>query len=318
MKFLLIFFLFLSINTHLFALDLEKKQQSCDEGRVESCLELALLYGSDGAILNLAKSAQYYYKSCRYNFARACGILGWIYETGKGVEVDKERAEKYHQQACSGNILISCNYIQSLEEERQKDRRTLRSWPTKIPVAISEHMKPIEIKSTVGKIGSKKRSHQSFEKPLPPVQVINSNKARSFLNPNQKIIAPKCEEAGITSCNQLGLMYEKGKGVKKDIKKAVSYYQKACQINYVGCYNLGVMYETGQGVVRSYHKAVDYYKTTCQAEFGLACHNLAVMHEHGRGVRINYTQAKEYYGRACDAGEQIGCNAYIYLFKAGY
>jgi TPR repeat protein len=52
-----------------------------------------------------------------------------------------------------------------------------------------------------------------------------------------------------SGCSQLGLMYEKGKGVKQDDFKALKFYQKACDLNNgTGCFNLGLMYEEGKGV----------------------------------------------------------------------
>jgi TPR repeat protein len=36
-------------------------------------------------------------------------------------------------------------------------------------------------------------------------------------------------------CSQLGLMYEKGKGVKQDDFKALKFYQKACDLNDSHC-----------------------------------------------------------------------------------
>jgi TPR repeat protein len=39
----------------------------------------------------------------------------------------------------------------------------------------------------------------------------------------------------------LGVMYEKGRGVKQDDFKALKFYQKACDLNYgSGCFNLGL------------------------------------------------------------------------------
>jgi TPR repeat protein len=46
-----------------------------------------------------------------------------------------------------------------------------------------------------------------------------------------------------------GFMYDRGKGVKQDDFKALKFFQKACDLNSGGgCYNLGVMYEKGDGV----------------------------------------------------------------------
>ena len=52
-----------------------------------------------------------------------------------------------------------------------------------------------------------------------------------------------------SGCSNLGLSYEKGKGVKQDDFKALKFYQKACDLNDgSGCSQLGFMYEKGKGV----------------------------------------------------------------------
>lgn len=48
---------------------------------------------------------------------------------------------------------------------------------------------------------------------------------------------------------------------KKDYAKAMDLFQQSCQKNNVwGCFNLGVMYESGQGVVRDINTASIYWK----------------------------------------------------------
>jgi TPR repeat protein len=50
-------------------------------------------------------------------------------------------------------------------------------------------------------------------------------------------------------CSNLGVMYEKGKGVKQDDLKALKFFQKACGLNDgSGCSILGYLYGKGKGV----------------------------------------------------------------------
>lgn len=61
--------------------------------------------------------------------------------------------------------------------------------------------------------------------------------------------------------NNLGLLYEQGKGVKQDIKKAFYYYQKAAvRKNEHALFNLGRCYEHAIGVQQDLSKARLYYK----------------------------------------------------------
>ena len=61
-------------------------------------------------------------------------------------------------------------------------------------------------------------------------------------------------------CSNLGLSYEKGKGVKQDDFKALKFFQKACDLNLgVSCSQLGLMYEKGKGVKQDNFKALKFY-----------------------------------------------------------
>jgi len=53
----------------------------------------------------------------------------------------------------------------------------------------------------------------------------------------------------MSGCSNLGVMYQLGEGVGKDLAKAVELYRKACDGgDMVGCSVLGFMYENGKGV----------------------------------------------------------------------
>ena len=59
----------------------------------------------------------------------------------------------------------------------------------------------------------------------------------------------------------LGSMYDQGRGVAKNERKAVEWYQKAAaQGNASAQNNLGVMYSQGRGVAKDERKAVEWYK----------------------------------------------------------
>ena len=49
-------------------------------------------------------------------------------------------------------------------------------------------------------------------------------------------------------CGKLGVMYEKGNGVEKDLGKAAELFKKACDGGeMLGCRNLGIMYKKCNG-----------------------------------------------------------------------
>jgi len=57
--------------------------------------------------------------------------------------------------------------------------------------------------------------------------------------------------------------------------KAAELYKKACDMgNASGCNNLGILYKHGQGVRQSYLKAAELYKKTCDMGYAAGCYNL--------------------------------------------
>ncbi|AHN43052.1 beta-lactamase [Helicobacter pylori oki828] len=59
---------------------------------------------------------------------------------------------------------------------------------------------------------------------------------------------------------------------KQDFSKAKGYFEKACDLNNGGgCSNLGVLYQNGEGVEKNLIKAAYFYSKACKLEFQKAC-----------------------------------------------
>jgi len=78
-------------------------------------------------------------------------------------------------------------------------------------------------------------------------------------------------------------------------------------------FNLGLMYQKGEGVKQDYFEAVKWYRQAEKQGDAKAQLNLGVMYINGDGVRQDDEQAKEWFGKACDNGYQKGCQYYSKL-----
>ena len=59
----------------------------------------------------------------------------------------------------------------------------------------------------------------------------------------------------------LGVMYDEGAGIEKDLVKAAAWYRKAADQGFIDAQtNLGMMYYYGQGIPRDHAEAARWFK----------------------------------------------------------
>ncbi len=75
-----------------------------------------------------------------------------------------------------------------------------------------------------------------------------------------RIFSPLAEQGVASAQFYLGLMYEKGRGVRQDHSTALTWFRKAAAQGYAGPQNnLGLMYERGRGVRKDVVRALMWY-----------------------------------------------------------
>ena len=118
--------------------------------------------------------------------------------------------------------------------------------------------------------------------------------------------------------NNLGELYYYGRGVARDYTQAREWYEKAAAAdNANAMYSLGWMYEKGSGVIsRDYTQARNWYQRAADAGHPDAMYNLGVLYENGQGVAQDYDKAREWYQMAADLGYADAKQALSRLAKA--
>src|SRR5215472_8256622 len=80
----------------------------------------------------------------------------------------------------------------------------------------------------------------------------------------------------------LGLMYEKGRGVRQDEAKAAEWYTKgALAGDRHAQFHLGLMLAQGRGIKKDPKKAADFFEAAAQQGHTLAAYNLAQTYVEG-------------------------------------
>jgi tetratricopeptide (TPR) repeat protein len=118
-----------------------------------------------------------------------------------------------------------------------------------------------------------------------------------------------CDGGNASGCNNLGFLYDFGRGVKQDYGKAFTFYTKACDGgDAFGCANLGFSYENGTGVAQDYGKSFTLYTKACKLENPDGCSLLGNLYRTGNGVAVNPELARQYLKKGCDMGNSWGCD----------
>jgi hypothetical protein len=90
----------------------------------------------------------------------------------------------------------------------------------------------------------------------------------------------------------LAWMFHTGKGVHKNMKRALAWYRVAADKDHPRAQNnLGVFYEQGIEVGKSYRTAAKWYKKAAEVGYPYAQYNLGVLYLNGKGVKKNKDQA---------------------------
>ena len=137
------------------------------------------------------------------------------------------------------------------------------------------------------------------------IHTQSRDQIRKELNQNYGfLIALKAAQKGSSEAQfNLGLMYERGIGVKQDYAQAVDWYHKAVKQDHAGAQcNLGMMYEKGLGVKEDYAQAVDWYRKAAEQSNAVAQFNLGWIYSNGKGVEANDVEAFNWYFKAAKNG----------------
>lgn len=115
----------------------------------------------------------------------------------------------------------------------------------------------------------------------------------------------------------LALLYEYGTPtMEKSPEKSVELFRKAALKGVAGaCLYLGIKYEHGSDISRDLEKAANCYRCAAAQEWPMAQYFLAGMYLKGKGVTKSPVKALAWYGLARDQGYPKAGEEYLTLEK---
>jgi TPR repeat protein len=153
---------------------------------------------------------------------------------------------------------------------------------------------------TVANGESRWQINDRFGIPLELIREANPDVDMNRIKGGEKIVIPG---ARIAQFN-LGMLYEQGKGVKKDLPRAAKWHLLAAKAGLADAqFTLGYLLEKGTASdtvldTPDLEGAVHWYSRAANQGFGAAQQNLAPLHSNGQGTARDLTLAYKWYALA--------------------
>jgi TPR repeat protein len=276
---------------------------------LDGCIGLLRLSEQEGSEVELEQPVEVLRRACRARQARACRALGGLYESGRGVELDRERALALYEEACE--------MAGGAEPAPTQWSRWFRR--------LAAHQEYLD--SLVAGFGGL----SGFEDVLPvgsdlshPDEVLacsdlglllSKGGAPSELARAHEILTDTCEQGEPNACLHLGGLFERGLGVERDVYRAGQLYERACAGGVMfGCVVLGLhiqAYGWGEELAR----VDDLYRRACQGGDATGCGLLGFAYELGQGVDPDLNRARDLYEQACTGGADWICYFLAELYR---
>ena len=114
---------------------------------------------------------------------------------------------------------------------------------------------------------------------------------------------PLAEKKNALAQYQIGLLYQHGKGVSKNLVKAATWYRLAAEQNLGSAQSsLGKFYLSGRGVKRDFKKALYWSKRGAFQGEAAAQTRLAFILRYGKGTKRNIPESLIWYKKAAEQG----------------
>ncbi len=276
--------------------DMEKgfllARQAAETGNPSACVVLGSCYeNGTGVEQNKNSAFNYYKKAADQNYKSGFFNVASCYEKGFGTEKDLPKALSYYEKAADKGIELAKKEKERLEENKKKcasmyaffseettieklleaenwfhnpivqaalsqkyydeknDSKTSFMWAEKSAAQnCIEGMALLGSKYIYG-IGCEENADKGLQLVRKVVEMIEADDT----------IPAQNNSRGIAFC-ALGSCYKLGKGIEKNEKEAVSWYQKAAEREYaMAQFYLGQCYDNGIGVNKDYKKAREWY-----------------------------------------------------------
>ncbi|WP_304407876.1 tetratricopeptide repeat protein [Bacteroides acidifaciens] len=270
-------------------------KKASDNGDISSTFYYGkMLLEGLGVAQDKKAGANYLLKAAETGFPQAMYYVGKCYRTGDGLTKNPDQAVVWLRKAAGAGVsnaqwdLAQCyrqgngtpiNYDQALYWYGEACAKGHTNAFKKL---IADSLVNTPFMAYMK--GMKAYSNKDFDEAIKQFKIVEK----------AKISDGKVMEAAITANNSYA---------KHNMKKGIKLLNDAAKTNAQAMYLLGALYEAGKGVDKDMTKAVEYINRSADNGYGLAECALADMYFEGRGVGQSYEKAVEWYVKAAEQGQ---------------
>lgn len=236
--------------------------KACDLGDPQGCYNVGLMADdARGGPRDLPRAAAKYQEACTLGSATGCTNLGFLYEKGSGVKVDKLKAVALYQHGCDGTSCQRSNLGGCVNVGRayrdgigvEKDEAH----------AAGIFREACDRKLDPDDIHAAENSARACS--LLGGLYIAGDGIPKDLDKGRELSELGCGRGDAFGCFNAA-------AVAADPATADHFLDLACKAGDAeGCFDLGVAYEKGRGVAADRKQAAELYKRACALGFAQAC-----------------------------------------------
>ena len=262
----------------------------------------------------------WYQKAAELEAPNAMNILGAMYETGKGVELNYTEAKSWYEKGAEwGNTDAMYNlarlYAKGLGTTQDYD--TALTWYEKAAehgdadacfaignmYEIGEGIEQDYSRAVSWYELAAERGSTDAMRALGNMYLYGEGATQDYSS--ARTVYERAADLGdAASMYMLGLIYKNGWGVEQDYDEARAWYENAAELgNTDAMNNLGYSFSNGIGVERDYAKALNWFEKAAELGNRTAMYNLGYLYENGEGVEQDYATAITWYEKAAKLGE---------------
>lgn len=211
--------------------------------------------------------------ACKQDYAPALCSLGVVYYNGNRIKGRQQEGLSMILRAAQKEYIPALQYMMGI-------------WPEKVYITI---------KNMTEKEDADGEAFYMLSQYYANGTVVDENAHETI-----RLLEIAAEKKVSDACYNLGVAYEYGKfDVKKDINKAVEYYEQGVALDAPDCMvNLGCILETSKEYPNDKKRAFELYSKAAEKDMGYAYNNLGTCYKRGIGTDVNIDKSLECYIKA--------------------